>query len=54
MKKTIKKKSFMCLACFLTLFSLPAMALAYDISEKLSLEGTLTGVYQYGDFNIKG
>jgi porin len=30
------------------------MATAYDVTENLSLDGTLTGVYQYGDFDIRG
>jgi porin len=41
------------LVCFLILFILPAIATAYDVTEKLSLEGTLTGVYQYGDFDVE-
>lgn len=44
----------MYLVCFLMLFILPAITKAYDVTEKLSLEGTLTGVYQYRDFDIKG
>ncbi|MEW6215088.1 MAG: carbohydrate porin [Nitrospirota bacterium] len=30
------------------------LALAFDLNEKLSIEGTLTGVYQYGDFDVEG
>ncbi|MEW6163265.1 MAG: carbohydrate porin [Nitrospirota bacterium] len=30
------------------------LALAYDLNEKLSIEGTLTGVYQHGDFDVEG
>jgi hypothetical protein len=36
------------------LFILPGIATAYDVTEKLSFEGTLTGVYQYGDFDVEG
>jgi hypothetical protein len=54
MEKTMKNKSSTFLVCFLMLFILPAIATAYDVTEKLSLEGTLTGVYQYGDFDIRG
>jgi len=35
-------------------FTTPVLTLAYDLNEKLLLEGTLTGVYQYGDFDIEG
>jgi hypothetical protein len=32
----------------------PICVSAYDVNEKLTIEGTLTGVYQYGDFNSEG
>jgi hypothetical protein len=32
----------------------PVCVSAYDVNEKLTLEGTLTGVYQYGTFNSEG
>jgi porin len=32
----------------------PILASAYDLNEKLSIEGTLTGVYQYGNFDLEG
>lgn len=38
----------------LLLFGAPASVLSYDVSEKLSLEGMLTGVYQYGSFDMAG
>lgn len=41
-------------ACFLMILAVPAIAQAYDINEKLAVEGTLTGVYQYGDFDVEG
>jgi porin len=31
----------------------PLLAHAYDINDKFSLDGTLTGVYQYGDWNAE-
>jgi len=40
------------LAVFFT-FSAPFLTYAYDINDKFSLEGTLTGVYQYGDWNAE-
>jgi hypothetical protein len=36
--------------CLLT----PVLTAAYDVNDKLTIEGTLTGVYQYGDFNVEG
>jgi hypothetical protein len=35
-------------------FTTPVLTLGYDLNEKLSIEGTLTGVYQHGDFDIEG
>jgi len=32
----------------------PICVSAYDVNEKLKIEGTLTGVYQYGDFDSEG
>jgi porin len=32
---------------------LPLSTHAYDLNEKLSIEGTMTGIYQYGDLEIK-
>jgi len=37
----------------LFLVAAPLQIYAYDINEKFSLEGTLTGVYQYGDWNAE-
>ena len=50
----IRKHSSTYLICFFMIFAFPAIVQAYDINEKLSIEGTLTGVYQYGDFDIEG
>ncbi|OGW36585.1 MAG: hypothetical protein A2Y97_03505 [Nitrospirae bacterium RBG_13_39_12] len=32
----------------------PFLAFAYDVNDKLRIEGTLTGVSQYGDFDVDG
>jgi len=40
--------------CVFSVIFIPLLAGAYDINEKLSVSGTLTGVYQYGDFDVKG
>jgi hypothetical protein len=40
------------LAAFFT-FSAPFLTYAYDITDKFSLEGRLTGLYQYGDWNAE-
>ncbi len=32
----------------------PICISAYDVNEKLTIEGTLTGVYQYGNFDSEG
>jgi porin len=39
---------------FLALLIIPSITRAYDVTEKLTIEGTLTGVFQYGDFDIEG
>jgi len=38
----------------LIVFMTPIFVSAYNINDKLTLEGTLTGVYQYGDYDVKG
>ena len=48
------KEKIFALLVFLLVSSTPVIALAYDVNEKLTIEGTLTGVYQYGDLNITG
>jgi porin len=48
-----QKVSSVRLLIFLILL-IPFPAYAYDLNEKLSIEGTLTGVYQYGDFDAEG
>jgi len=49
-----KLSSLFFLACFLMIFAVPSIALSYDLNEKFAVEGTLTGVYQYGDFDVEG
>lgn len=39
---------------FLLILTSPILASAYDLNEKLSVEGTLTGVFQYVDLDIEG
>jgi porin len=38
---------------FLFLVTAPLQIYAYDINDKFSLESTLTGIYQYGDWNAE-
>lgn len=54
MAKRMNKFSSIFLVLFLIFFALPATGMSYDITEKLSVEGTLTGVYQFGDFDVAG
>jgi porin len=54
MCEKFKKVSTLKLLVLFTLCLIPFSANAYDLNEKLTIEGTLTGVYQYGDLNIKG
>jgi porin len=49
------QKVFLLNIFILSLFiALCGSAFAYDINEKLSVEGTLTGVYQYADLDVEG
>ena len=41
-------------AAILISFLSPDVTAAYDLNEKLTIDGTLTGVYQYGDYNVEG
>lgn len=50
--RILKKKWFLMFLLFFIAFG--NLALAYDLNEKLSIEGTLTGVYQHGDLDIEG
>jgi hypothetical protein len=49
----LKKKLFVSVFLFI-LMVFGNLALAYDLNEKLTIEGTLTCVYQYGDFGAEG
>jgi len=49
---TVKAVKILCVLLFLITTSV--VASAYDVNEKLAIEGTLTGVYQYGDYDVKG
>ncbi|HID93827.1 MAG TPA: porin, partial [bacterium (Candidatus Stahlbacteria)] len=44
---------FVLMNLFLSL-TVPSQTLAHDINEKLTVEGMLTGVFQYGDFDVEG
>jgi len=35
------------------IFAIPVSVFSYDINEKFSINGNLTGVYQYGDFDVE-
>lgn len=43
---------FIVCSCMICL--MPTKGLSYDINEKLAVEGKITGVYQYGDFDVTG
>lgn len=49
-----QKVSTLRLLVLFIIFTAPFSAHAYKLNEKLSIEGTLTSVYQYGDFDVKG
>lgn len=49
-----QKVSTLRLLVLFMLLTTPFSAHAYELNEKLSIEGTLTGVYQYGDFDVEG
>ena len=48
---TLKKIIMNTLFAFLISLMIPSVIYAYDINDKFSLEGMLTGVYQYGDWD---
>lgn len=53
--KTLRRKITATLPLFIfIIFAAPPVVLPYDINEKLSVEGMLTGAYQYGDFDAGG
>ncbi|MGB9716374.1 MAG: carbohydrate porin [Thermodesulfovibrionales bacterium] len=49
----MKKNLMLFLVVFFALMR-HVICFAYDVNDKLTIEGTLTGVYQYGDFDFKG
>jgi hypothetical protein len=49
-----RKILFSQLLAVLIVIVAPICVSAYDVNEKLTIEGTLTGVYQYGTFNSEG
>ncbi len=54
MMTVLNRLTSLLVAVFIIVFAMPAVGMSYDINEKLSVEGTLTGVYQYGDFDVQG
>jgi porin len=50
---TLRKLIIPAIVTLLFLVTAPLKIYAYDINDKLSLEGTLTGIYQYGDWNAE-
>jgi porin len=53
MFEKFKNISMLRLLILFALFLIPFSANAYDLNEKLSIEGTLTGIYQYADVDIE-
>ena len=54
MMTVLNRLTSLLVAVFIIVFAMPAVGMSYDINEKLSVEGMLTGVYQYGDFDVQG
>jgi porin len=52
--KWLVVKGIEILGALLLLVAASAIASAYDVNEKITIEGTLTGVYQYGNFDSEG
>jgi porin len=50
----LNKITLLKIICVFSVFFIPVLACAYDVNEKLSINGSLTGVYQYGDYDVKG
>jgi hypothetical protein len=50
---TLRKIIMRAVLVVLILLIVPPVTFAYDINDKFSLEGTLTGVYQYGDWDAE-
>jgi porin len=51
-KRSAAKTLLLFGALFLSILA-SGIASAYDVNEKLTIEGTVTGVYQYGDYDVK-
>ncbi len=52
--KSLRGRMSIVILSFLIVISSSVFAFAYDINEKLTIDGTLTGVYQYGNYDVKG
>ncbi len=52
--KSLRGKVAVFLLSVLIIFTSSMFAFAYDVNEKLTIDGTLTGVYQYGNYDVKG
>ncbi len=52
MTRNVKRLTLKLCAALFLIFAIPGIGSTYDMNEKLSVEGTLTGVYQYGDFDV--
>ncbi len=46
-------KKTLILCVFMMSLLIPFLTYAYDLNEKITIEGTLTGIYQYGDFGAE-
>jgi len=54
MTMQLKKIIMRIVLAVLISFPVPSILYAYDITDRFSLEGTVTGVYQYGDWDAEG
>lgn len=52
--KGLQRKTIVILLSILIVMASAMFAFAYDINEKFTIDGMLTGVYQYGNYDIKG
>jgi len=49
-----KVKGIVIVGALFVLIATSVIAQAYDVNDKLTIDGSLTGVYQYGDYDVKG
>ncbi|MEW6067731.1 MAG: carbohydrate porin [Nitrospirota bacterium] len=49
-----KAKKIFAIQILICLMMVASPAFAYDLNEKMSIEGALTGVFQYGAFDVEG